>query len=519
MALEKNTNNNVIEDAALVRVRYSTIINYIGQLYWLIASIAFTIIVTRKLTVEEYGLFSTIMGLYNVIIFVYAFWCIWIVRNYARRSYRIVSTAFALNIIYAPIGSLIIIIMGYKYNQLLGYGFTAFTIASLLIVLESFNRYLRSIAMGSRPFIDGKVVFIRGTVRVIAVYIFVATLLYGLTGVIYSIVISGFAAVLSYYALLKYYGIYIPTPKIYRDGLKRIFKNSYISLVTVLSGLLAYIERPLLTTVTLNTMAAAYLGVSYIPRSVILRSSQALTSGLVAKLLRIPSRNDVEDVLRITFIINIGMAFLLIILSVPILSLFREEYVNAQILFIFFVLESLLVTVSNILGVTAKATEKKDMYDYGLSLIETPLFKIPLAMLFRNLISIILATTTMIIMIMRGINDPILMALPYSISWFITAIPLLIYMYKQARMKLEFKIPWKELISAIIAGLSASIYLHLSGAPEYSIKSFWLDTPVLLVHILVGVTMYFGILYLMSSWVRTYIKKIIKLYIMKNNRK
>jgi len=48
------------EEITSIRVRYSTIVNYLSQIYRLIIAVGFTIVVTRRLTREEYGLFTTI---------------------------------------------------------------------------------------------------------------------------------------------------------------------------------------------------------------------------------------------------------------------------------------------------------------------------------------------------------------------------------------------------------------------------------------------------------------------------
>ncbi len=501
-----------------VRVRYSTIVNYIGQLYWLVTSILFTIIATRRLSVEEYGLFTTIMAVFSIITLIYNLWSFWVPRTYARGLHETVSTAFALSLLYAPVGVAVMIIIGLEYNALLGFGLSAFTLASLLVVSEALNRYLRGVAMGSRPFVNGKVLIIRGTVRVAMAYVFTIILLYRLMGVITAIIIAGFVASASYYMLLRHYGVNVPKPMISKREIKRIFKNSYIPLLGVFSGLTSLLERPLLTVITVSTIAAAYLGVSYIPRNIVFKSAQALASGLSAKLFRKPNRVDIEDVLRITFILIFGMNIFLLTLSVPVLSLFREEYVSAQPLFILFVIESIIVALANIMASIAMSTERKDVYSEGLALASTPLFKIPFARLVRNTLSLVTAFTAMYLLIISGVNDVITITLPYPIAWLASSIPFFYYTYREARRKIEFSIPWRELFSALVAGGAASLYLFLSGATNYVIKSFWKDSPLLIKDIVIGMAIYAVVLYLLSPWTRSFVKKSLKYYLRRRAR-
>lgn len=506
------TSKDILEEALKVRVRYSTIINYVSQIYRLIIAIGFTVIVTRKLSVEEYGLFTTIMGLSGILTGIYQVWGFWVARFYARGKKELASTAFALNLLYAPITSILMILLGLYYNNILGWGFPFFLIGALIPMVSSLAYYLRSIAICTRPYIVGQTSMIRETVRFLTAYIFVVALLRKLMGALISISIAVFIASLSSLIMLSRKKIEIPKPYIKKEHLIILFKNSYIPALATLYSIFTQLERPLLTAITASTIATAYIGISYIPRSVILQSTSAFTSGLSARLLRIPSKEDIEDVLRTSIIINVGFAFLLISMSIPILSLFRIEYINASILFVLFTIESLLIVISDIFSCIAISLERKDLYEYGKALIDTPLFKIPIARFLRSIISIICGSISVAILIIIGITDPVLIALPYPILWLLTSIPYIIYTYKEARRKIKFDIPWREVCTSIIAGSIASAYLFLSGSAKQVIKSFWLDTQWILLNIIVGLGIYISLAYLLSPWLRNFIRKSLQYY-------
>lgn len=517
MEVEKSGNGiELNEEIVSIRVRYSTIVNYLSHIYRLITAVGFTIILTRRLSREEYGLFTMINSINLIVLSIAILWLFWVTRYYARKRYDFVSAALLLNILYAPSAFFIAIIIGLYYSNLLGYDWLLFIIGSLWIVVEVFNRFYQYIVMGSKPFIFGKTGIIRHTFRIFLAYLLIVIFTYGVLGSLLSVLLASFTAFITYNFLTAKYRIRIPRLSVDKNKIFSLLKNSYIPFQMSLNSMFLQFERPILATLTASTIAVAYMGVAYIPRSVIIQSGGALSSGLVSKLLRKPNREDIEDILRIAFIINIGMLFLLTTLSVPLLSLFRVEYIDGRILFILFTFESTLMVFSNIFSAVAIALEKKDLYEAGLALISTPLFKIPFYRLIRSLSTVIIGSITSAIMIhYLGITDPVIICTPYPITWLITAIPLFIYTYRQARRQIEFKIPYRELLATVIAGSLASLFLYWIGLAEYTIKSFWHDSPYLLASLVATAIIYFGIVLLISEWSRNFIKKSIKYYLTK----
>ena len=504
--------NNEYDDSRLVRVRYSTIINYIGQLYRLVIAIGFALVITRRLSVEEYGLFTTIIGLTGIITSIYGIWNFWVPRFYARKRYDLVSSAFILDILYAPIGFAIMILLGLYYSLILGTDLLYFLIGGLIIFIALINMYSRSIIIGSRPFIEGKITILRETMRISLVYVLIIIFHLRLQGALLGVVMALASTTILYMLFMKYYGLGIPRPRFNKEGIITLVKNSYISIIFSLYTFLSQVERPFLTIITASTIAAAYLGVSYIPRSVIIQSGRAFTSGLSARLLRKPVREDIEDVLRLCFVINIGLSFILIALNKTILSLFRKEYVEAQPLFMLFTIESLIMIVTNIFITVATALERRDLYGSGKALLDTPLFKLYTARLIRGISSITVASVTVAIMLYLGISDPILISLPYPLLWFITSIPFMLYAYREAKKKIDFSIPWKELASSTISGLFVVLILYSIGAVNTVVTSFWTDLPELIKILSVALSTYFIFLLLLSPWLREFIKKSIKYY-------
>jgi len=499
------------EELASIRVRYSTIMNYISEMYRLLLAILFTLVIVRKLTVSEYGLWTTVMGVTSILTGIHGIWCTWSLRYYARKRYDMVSVVYAVSLIYAPISLVALLLIGYFYDVILGWGFIAFALASIMLISEAFNMFLRSLILGSRPYIEGRILIVRVTIRLVVAYILVVVLHYGLIGVVLSVTSCSLAVTLLRFAVMKRSGIIVPKPRIMYGGLSRLFKNSYISLMSYLSNLVINLDRPVVTALTSSTELTAYLGVAYIPRNVVMRSSGALSSGLVSKLLRVPSAQDVEDVIRIALILNIGMISLLVTLAKPILSMFKATYVSAWLLLVLMGVESLVFTLINLFGSVASASETADLRLYGLRLIKTPLFKVPFLIFLRGLTALGLGSLGLVVLLSEGgqVTNPYT-ALPYPVAWVLTGIPLLAYMYVMARNRVRFSFPIREFLATLVGGALMASYLTASNAVNVVIREFWRDAPVLALHALIGLVIYGAAVLTLSRWSREFLKASLK---------
>ena len=495
------------EELRGIRVRYSTIVNFLSRLYKLVVSIGFTLFITRKLSVQEYGLFTTIMALTSIFTAPTIFTNMWITRFYARKRYEVVSAALALALLYVPLGFGLSFLAGYLFIGISGSNIALFAIAGVIVGVSIFWQAISSILTSTKPFLAGKISIFQETARFITAYVLVVILAYRVLGALSAVLSSVIIALfLSDYYVRKY-RFKIPRPRLVGEHIRRILFNSYIPFVNMISNIMMVFERPLVTLITRTTVIAAYFGVSYIPRSVIMQTSGGLTLGLSAKLLRTPSRRDTEDVLRITSIISIGMTILMLVFGTSILSLFRVEYASAYILFILYSLEAILITYANVFRTVAVSSETKDLYSFGIELKSTPLFKLSMAYLVRCTVALLTGSFASYALILAGISDPVLIALPYPLMWMLSAIPYLIYAYRSAKQKLEFMIPWREILSTVLAGVIASIPIYLLGGTHIIIRNFWTEAFILLRYGVLWLVLFGLVLLAGSRWTRDFVKE------------
>ncbi len=503
--------NNRANIVIRTRVKYSIVINYLSHALKLVLSIIFTIILTRRLPIEEYGLWATILGVEGILLTLNNLWMWLNVRFYVRGKVDYLQTSFALTILYIPISVSIFMFIGLCYNNVLGWGLQYFIFASLLLVSDTIVFFYRSLSIAVRPYLIGYGNIVRDIARVLGIYILVYVLSFTLFGALMSVLLASIATCLLYVIYMLHIGLKIPSPRINTHYLKIVAKNIYIPLLAIMSWVIGGAEKPLVTAISSGTQLTAFINVSSIPRSIIVAGGTAFTYSIVSKLLSNPSRNDIEDLFRITFILNIGLTGLLAVMSQPVLSLFNPAYLVVVPLFLLYLLDSLFLVFAEIFGTVARALEKKDLFYAGLELMETPLFKIPLLRLLRCIFAIGLGCSWLYYSLSIGLYTPEVALLMFPVGWIIGDIIYLLYTVNESRKKISFSIPFREILASILGVLVCTLYLLATEAYKILVISFWASLPILTFHALISIMLYVSVVLAISKWFRE-----LTLYILKN---
>ena len=500
-------------DVSRIRVRYSTIVNFLSHLFKLVTSTLFVIIITRRLDVGEYGVIATLTGITSSVSIIYSFWNWFTDRMYARGRSSYVATAFSLSLIYAPIGYVLALIWGYYYTSTIGIDILVFALGSLIVVINAFNIFLRRIVLVTRPYIIGYVGTVRSIVRVLLVYTLLNIVLLRVIGVVLTLVISLSIATTLYYVMLRLNKVYVPLPSIDKEEVKRVFKNAYIPLTTSLTSLAVNIDKPVLTALTASTEPAAYLNVAYIPYSIVTQGVFAFTSSLKAKLLRVPSSVDIEDVLRLSIIINLGLISVFMFMGKTVLSMLNPEYIPVYSLFLIFTAASIIRIFASIFATIVVALERKDLYADGLALVSTPLYKVLVVALTTSLLRLLIGVAGAIYFIYIGSKDPIQIITFFPIGLLIADTMYLIYSYREAIKKIKFRIPYRELVASLLGITASGLVVYINKYNEIVIESFLRDISKLLFAVSILLAIYFLVVLLVSPWFRRFIINSIKRYI------
>lgn len=79
-----------------IRLRYSGVINFVAAIVSLLISFGFVVVITRRLSVEEFGLWALISALVSYPLMPTSIWGYWYPRFVARGVPKSTGTAFAV---------------------------------------------------------------------------------------------------------------------------------------------------------------------------------------------------------------------------------------------------------------------------------------------------------------------------------------------------------------------------------------------------------------------------------------
>ena len=487
-----------------IRLRYSALVNYAASLYRLAASIMFIVIIARKLSVTEFGIWSVVFSLTTFFTMPMNLWMFWANRFIARSVKGALATSFIVTLLSMLMISPIYFVVSWLISLSIG-GFIYLTIYGLVLLLSTmFLRYLNSISGVLAPELNGYTTGFISTLRILVAYVLVVVLKFGLSGALLTvIVVRSLGALLNVVMLLR-------RKLIMWDGFSKNLaitwiKRFYIPLMRVLASQIRNLDRTIIALLTGSPIPSAYLNAAYTSRTPISEGGRAVTLSLSARLLRTPNSRDVEEIMKMFALFTGFMAVTLIMLSKPILSLLNPKYINVYVVFMISVVTEIVYGVTNILMVTSMATERRDL-NLNLSLASTRLVRTPLV----NFVSTFLGLMIASIIIFLVKEDYVLATMIFPITWLIASIITALIVRTHVKEAIHVNIPWRELSSiAISSTFSAITYIALSSW-SIVVKSFWSDAPVLLLHILISLSVYVIVLLVLSKWFRWLITVAIK---------
>jgi len=490
-----------------VRLRYSGAVNFAAAMVSLLISFGFVVVVTRRLSVEEFGLWALISTLVSYPLMPTSIWGYWYPRFVARGISKSTGTAFAVSLCYLPLALAIYILASHWLcNFVVGWGFwIAATFGSLLMALSLVGGVVRDIASTYAPEVPGYSSLVYDVLRLPLAYFFVVVLRLSLSGVLFAVLLASAISTLTALMVLTKKGLRW-------DGVdfglaKRWFKGFSIPLLGIFDGMLVNADRILLAGLCGSESPVAYMSASYSLRSQIVYG-RATAAGLYARMLRGGSASDVEEVTKLYFAITAFMFTSIICLPHPLLSLlnpvYREAYWVVWVASLYVFIEGFF----SIFYLVVSGREKVDLKpeisigDY----VKSRLFKWGFASLMMHVLGLAIGTVLLLAFLHRGMGV-VSLASAYPVGWLIGLLAFASSLYKLTREVVDLKFPWRDVAPFIVASLcSASCYLALSSH-DIEVMSFWHDAPILLAHIAIAGAVYFAVSYTLSPWLRKLVRE------------
>lgn len=337
-------------------------IHFASNIYSLFTGLAFTVIVTRTLTISDFGLWTMISQyiaytagpLANIASF-------WIIRYVARGFKGAVKSGFIFGAFLSSIGLslylLLAILASNSFSQPLAILLLAAPQAITYIMLGT----LSSAVIGTSPTHIGISNIVFETSKVVMAYSFVRILKMGLAGAIISVILA--QTIQAMYLVMVLRG-FITQEIMSYDVIKKWFKFSWLPLYGLFSGLISGFDvlmaRIISSTDTLIGVRKVASIAGSFPNYV-----SSLSLSLYPRSLGAASNRrweeDVEELLKFMSFMAIPIALGNIVLMDLLLEIFGSEYVNAYLAGIVVVIASLIALINYVVDPVLMGSETIDL--------------------------------------------------------------------------------------------------------------------------------------------------------------
>ncbi len=481
--------------AGEVRLRYSTLVNYVSMMYRLIVSVGFTVVIARKLSPADFGVWGIVVSTTLMLANLWSLIGFWMRRDIARGDRTAVSAGTAAAILYSIIAAMAHIALGLAQSALFGWPFEAFLVSAPMTVAAVIDKYSSAIVSMIKPEGVGYKNFVLDTVRFISAI-----------GIIYVIGRSVYSPIIAY-TLGFLTSSLVSLTILFRIGIrpwpghllkvKEWVKAAYIPLASVARLSILSGARAIFSWATGSEVSVAYLNVGLSTQTVIVRASAQSTPALYTRLLRGRGKEDVEEVLRLFMLLTGFMAASFIALSRTIASLYNPIYIGAWPVVIIISVFGVAEGIASILTVSAWGSVRSERLTWS-ELKGTPLFRVTYVRLLALVASLLAGSV-----LARLVVPNYLMAAEYFAMALLTGSAIYtLWVGSHVRASFNFRFPRKEVTASLIASITVIAYYIVSGAGELIVENFWHVAPLLLIHGIVALVIYVVVWAALSPWFR-----------------
>ncbi|MGI0056159.1 MAG: hypothetical protein ACREAK_02160 [Nitrosarchaeum sp.] len=488
-----------------IRVTYSGFIALAVGLISVITGIAFTLIVTRQLTANEFGTWTLIGGLLTYVIITESTISFWTTREIARGNESGRTALFASGI-FSTVGIAVYIVIAYLVALQLSLDTKVLLLGAILIPLFFVDRTLTAISYGWKPQVVSYGILAVELAKIPAGLILVYIFNFGLVGAIEATAIAYFVSILIQiiYVREKLRGT------ISFQSIKKWIKLSVIPLYPGISNFLHKLDVLIFSVVTGSVTGLAYYSAANTISSLVSQTG-GLSRAVYPKLLESEEREYLKENLTRLFYFAVPFSAISITFMKPAIFALNPIYEIAAPVVIFLTGKLFLANLSSVFYQSLIGIEKIDVSENSnwKDYVKSKLFVIPTLFIIQGIIFIVSLIVGIIILL--GLNTIELdLVIYWSIIIFVVQIPFTAYLYKLVKKSFKSILDLKAVTKYILATFSIFIpmYFLSENFLQYKISIFEF-LPELMIYVVISIVSYLGLTYLIDSKTRILFKAIL----------
>jgi len=438
-----------------LRIAYAGIIQLAAQLITLVTGLIFVALVTRNLTIDEFGLWQTLGSAIGLLLIPLAPLSYWTVR-YSARGYEVGRTSLLTGIISIPI--FIIVYLMLVLTASASIEAILFFVLIYMIQIPTLCVWtsVKPIATAYKPQYLGYATIALEIGKVFGAYYTIAILKLGLTGAILALTLGQFFQLVII--------IYIIRPKLQGKFnfsiLKKWYKTSWIPMASVSASRLSISDSIIVSVILGSTTVVGLFQASRV-FTLIVRYSETFLRVLNPKLIRDNKYEDIVLTLRLQALVAVPLVVGALMLSESLLGILGVQYMQAanvlRILTIVAVLEGIEVLIWSILTGIEKSDQNIENLQFN-KLKNSWLIRIPIIDLTKY--AIYFPTLAMIMYMSRGIGNELSLSMYWAIILLLVTIPITIYKIILVNRAIKLEVPKLSILTYITSGIIMSGFLY-----------------------------------------------------------
>lgn len=482
-----------------IRVTYSGLISLVVGLSSVITGVIFTLIVTRRLTPEEFGTWSLIGSFILYVLIAEPIISYWTTRQVARgiESGR---TAIVSSGMFSLIGSIVYVLIVLIVNEQTNTNKDILLFSVILIPLMFINRTLIAVNLGWRPQVTSYGILAFEISKIPAALALVYFLDMGIHGAILATVFGYTisSVILALYAKEKLRGTF----KI--KILKRWVKLSWLPMYPGIGIFIFSLDVLIFSILTKSVIGVAYFAAALAIASLVGHSGM-ISQSLYAKFLEGGKRDHLKENLLRFFYFGIPLVAVSIVFAEPALFALNPVYVIAVPVVVILSIRAFIYQISGIFDQSLQGIENVDIGENATfkEFLKSKLFFLPTLRVVRFVSYTVLLT--IVLLIAQTYNNPkqIDLVVYWAITALIIEIPFSIYLFILTKNHFDLNLPPKNIIKYIITSLVVFVLI------DYIMKNFlkyenniFSFLPNVIVYLSLGIGLYLGITYIIDNKTR-----------------
>ena len=488
-----------------IRVTYSGLIALLTGLISVGTGLIFMVIVTRTLSIEEYGIFGVIIGLLAYGSILDSLVSVWVIRETAR-GVKSGKTATLLGTgIFSTAGIFIYIIAAFFVGLGTDIDQNILLFAVILIPVKFLMKNLAGINIGWKPQIISYAHLISESIKIPSVLIFVLFLDMGVSGVILSILIAGITASIVHLIL----GRTKIKNKINIEFVKKWFKLSWIPLYGKIATVLFATDVIIFSIISGSVEGVAFMMAALVIANLV-SFAKAISSSVYSKLLESGTGNYVKENISLLFYFIIPLAALSFTFARPGLFALNPLYEIAVPVVIFMTVRVLLHSLGEVFIQMLKGVEQVDLKPESTfkDFIKSRLFSLVTIRIING--SLYLVILVILLLLERNTVSQLELVIHWSIISLITTIPFTIYLYLMVKKKFDLSLDMSRIFKFLLVGIGifGLVFVLSEEFLEYNNDVFEF-IPSVLCFVLLGIVGYLVLTYAVDSRTRKLFKAVI----------